>query len=153
MYQQLNSVSAISSGGLIGKQLLNDTNPRGTRYVPVKESDFIFTGICEEFGFLGAVLVIIMFLLLAFFIIKTAFKATDLLGKLIAVGCASIFMSQMFVNIGVVTMIMPNTGIPLPFVSNGLSSALSSYIMLGLVQNIAINYDVAFKKESEEYIR
>ncbi len=153
MYQQLNSVSAISTGGLIGKQLTNDTGARGTLYVPVKESDFIYSGICEEFGFLGAVTVIVLFLILGLCIVKIAYKASDLLGKLIAVGCACVFISQMFVNIGVVTLLLPNTGIPLPFVSNGLSSALSSYIMLGLVQNIAINHDIALKKESEDYIQ
>lgn len=153
MYQQLNSVSAIGSGGLLGKQLNNDTGTRGTVYVPVRESDFIFTGICEEFGFLGATLVIILFFLMALNILKIAYNASDLLGKLIGVGCACVFTSQMFVNIGVVTLLLPNTGIPLPFVSNGLSSALSSYIMLGIVQNIAINHDVALKKESEELIR
>lgn len=153
MYQQINSISAISSGGLLGKQLTNNSDPRGTLYVPVKESDFIYTGICEEFGFLGAVFVVILFLIMALIILKIAFNASDLLGKLIAVGCACVFTSQMFVNIGVVTLILPNTGIPLPFVSNGLSSALSSYIMLGLVQNISINHDVTLKKESEEYIK
>ncbi len=154
MYQQLNSISAISSGGLIGKQLTGISGGRLTQHVPVKESDFIFTGICEEFGFLGALFVIILFLVLAVSIVKIAYNSSDLLGKLIAVGCACVFTSQMFVNIGVVTLLLPNTGIPLPFVSNGLSSALSSYIMLGIVQNISINRDdVVLKKESEEYIR
>ena len=102
---------------------------------------------------MGAVFVVILFLIMALIILKIAFNASDLLGKLIAVGCACVFTSQMFVNIGVVTLILPNTGIPLPFVSNGLSSALSSYIMLGLVQNISINHDVTLKKESEEYIK
>ncbi len=153
IYQQMNSISAISSGGLLGKQLTNNTGPRGTAYVPVKESDFIFTGICEEFGFLGAVLVILLFLIMALIIVKIAYNSTDLLGRLIAVGCACVFTSQMFVNIGVVTLLLPNTGIPLPFVSNGLSSVMSSYIMLGIVQNISVNHDVALKKESEEYIK
>jgi rod shape determining protein RodA len=153
IYQQMNSISAISSGGLLGKQLTNNTGPRGTAYVPVKESDFIFTGICEEFGFLGAVLVILLFLIMALIIVKIAYNSTDLLGRLSAVGCACVFTSQMFVNIGVVTLLLPNTGIPLPFVSNGLSSVMSSYIMLGIVQNISVNHDVALKKESEEYIK
>lgn len=153
MYQQTNAVVAIESGGLIGKQLANDTSPRGTLHVPVKESDFIFTGIAEEFGFIGSVFVILLFCFITIRIIKISFNAKDLTGRLIGVGCATIFMAQAFVNIGVVTQILPNTGIPLPFVSNGLSSVVSSYFMLGMVQNIAINTGEVSLKESEDYIK
>lgn len=153
MYQQANAVVAISSGGLLGKQLLNDAGPRGTLHVPVKESDFIFTGIAEEFGFLGGVVVILLFGFMAFKIIKISLNAKDLTGRLIGVGCATIFIAQAFVNIGVVTQILPNTGIPLPFVSNGLSSVVSSYFMLGMVQNIAINTNEVSIRESEDYIK
>ena len=139
MYQQLNSLKAIGSGGLLGKTLTGDTGPRGTVYVAVRESDFIFTGICEEFGFLGALVVIALFAVLTFRMIKIAINAKDLMGRLIATGCVTIFLSQAFVNMSVATLIFPNTGISLPFVSNGLSSAVSSYFMLGMVENIAIN--------------
>ena len=66
-------------------------------------------------------------------------RSYDMMGKIIATGAASIIMFQMFINIGVVSMILPNTGIPLPFVSSGLSSVVGCYSMLGLVLNIAIN--------------
>lgn len=139
LYQQENAVEAISSGGLMGKTFTGDTGVRGTAYVPVVESDFIFTGIGEEFGFLGAALVILMLTFLVFRIMLVAKRATDIMGKVIATGVAAILMFQTFINIGVVSMLLPNTGIPLPFVSSGLSSVVGCYSMLGLVLNIAIN--------------
>ena len=139
LYQQENAVEAMSSGGLMGKTLTGDTGIRGTAYVPVVESDFIFTGIGEEFGFLGAAIVILLFAFIVFRIMLIARRATDIMGKVIATGAAAILMFQTFINIGVVSMLLPNTGIPLPFVSNGLSSVVGCYSMLGLVLNIAIN--------------
>lgn len=139
LYQQENAVSAMSSGGLLGKTLTGDTGVRGTAYVPVVESDFIFTGVGEEFGFIGSLVVILLFTFIVFRIMLVAKRATDIMGKIIAAGAAAILMLQTFINIGVVSMILPNTGIPLPFVSNGLSSVVGCYSMLGLVLNIAIN--------------
>ena len=139
IYQQQNAIEAMSSGGLMGKTFTGDTGVRGTAYVPVVESDFIFTGIGEEFGFLGAALVIILLTFIVFRIMLIAKRSYDIMGKVIAAGAASIIMFQTFVNIGVVSMILPNTGIPLPFVSSGLSSVVGCYSMLGLVLNIAIN--------------
>lgn len=139
LYQQENAVEAMSSGGLLGKTFTGDTGVRGTAYVPVVESDFIFTGIGEEFGFLGAAFVILLLTFLVFRIMLIAKRSYDMMGKIIATGAASIIMFQMFINIGVVSMILPNTGIPLPFVSSGLSSVVGCYSMLGLVLNIAIN--------------
>ena len=139
LYQQENAIEAMSSGGLMGKTFAGDTGMRGTAYVPVVESDFIFTGIGEEFGFLGAALVILLLSFIVLRIMLIAKRSYDIMGKIIAVGAASIIMFQTFINIGVVSMILPNTGIPLPFVSNGLSSVVGCYSMLGLALNIAIN--------------
>ena len=139
MYQQENAVEAISSGGLLGKAFTGDTGIRGTAYVPVIESDFIFTAIGEEFGFAGAAIVILLLAFIAFRIILIGANSDDMMGKIIATGVASIIIIQTFINIGVVSMILPNTGIPLPFVSSGLSSVVSCYSMLGLVLNISIN--------------
>ena len=151
MYQQLNSLKAIKSGGLLGKTLTGDTSARGTVYVAVRESDFIFTGICEEFGFIGAVTVIALFGVMTYRMIKIAINAADLMGRLIAIGCVTIFVTQAFVNISVATLIFPNTGISLPFVSNGLSSAVSSYFMLGMAENVAINTGIIRTRESEDF--
>lgn len=139
IYQQENAVEAMSSGGLLGKTLTGDTGMRGTVYVPVVESDFIFTGIGEEFGFLGAALVILLLTFIVFRIMLIAKRSGDIMGKVMATGAAAILMFQTFINIGVVSMILPNTGIPLPFVSSGLSSVVGCYSMLGLVLNISIN--------------
>ena len=139
IYQQENAVKAMSSGGLLGKTFTGDTGVRGTAYVPVVESDFIFTGIGEEFGFIGAALVILFLTFIVFRIVLIARRSSDMMGKIIASGAAAILMFQTFINIGVVSWILPNTGIPLPFVSSGLSSVVGCYSMLGLVLNIAIN--------------
>lgn len=149
MYQQQNAIEAMSSGGLLGKTFTGDTGVRGTTYVPVVESDFIFTGIGEEFGFVGAAFVILLLTFLVFRIMLIAKRAEDIMGKVIAAGAASILMLQTFINIGVVSMILPNTGIPLPFVSSGLSSVVGCYSMLGLVLNISINTGKKTVSETE----
>ena len=152
LYQQQNAIEAISSGGLMGKSFTGDTGVRGTAYVPVVESDFIFTGIGEEFGFIGAALVILLLTFIVFRIMLIARQSRDLMGKIIATGTAAIIMFQTFINIGVVSMILPNTGIPLPFVSSGLSSVVGCYSMLGLVINIAINTGKNKYKQKKELV-
>ncbi|MGN0505542.1 MAG: FtsW/RodA/SpoVE family cell cycle protein [Lachnospiraceae bacterium] len=150
IYQQANAVKAIKSGGLMGKLFTGDTGVRGTAYVPVKESDFIFTGIGEELGFVGAALVILIISILVFRILLIAAHASDIMGRIIAAGGATIFMVQSFINIGVVSMILPNTGIPLPFVSSGLSSVVGSYAILGMVLNISMNTNKETKRGYHE---
>lgn len=138
MYQQTNAKAAISSGGALGKMLTQDTGLRGTRYVPVKESDFIFTAVAEEFGFVGSVAVIVMYFLMILIIIRIAGKAKDYLGKMIALGIGALISFQVFINIGVVTSILPNTGIALPYMSSGLSSLLINLVMVGVLLNISM---------------
>lgn len=138
MWQQDNAVKAIASGKVYGKLILDNVGTRKYLYVDVRESDFIFSVIGEELGFIGSCFIIG---LLAFIIIKcliTAKKARDYTGMLIAIGTASMFMFQVFANIGVATSILPNTGLPLPFMSYGLSSMLSSMISIGLIINIGL---------------
>jgi Bacterial cell division membrane protein len=138
MFQQNHSVDAIASGRIYGKLILDNTGVRNYKYVDVRESDFIFSVIGEELGFIGSCVIIA---LLAFIIIKcvvAARKARDFTGMLIAIGIASMFMFQVFANIGVATSILPNTGLPLPFLSYGLSSMLSSMISIGLIINIGL---------------
>ncbi len=137
MYQQENSVTAIASGGLTGK-LFSGEEALGAKNIPVVESDFIFSGMAEAFGFLGSCLIIILILLLSFQCFLTAKKAPDYLGRLLALGIGTTYIFQAFVNIGVVTMLLPNTGIPLPFVSYGLSSLMCNMIGIGIVLNIGI---------------
>ncbi len=137
-YQQDNAKIAIQSGGTIGKMLSGDTGPRGTRFVPVKESDFIFSAVAEEFGFIGSVAVIVLYFLMIMLIIRIAKRARDYLGMMIALGIGALISIQVFINIGVVTSMLPNTGIPLPFMSSGLSSLLINLMLIGVLMNISM---------------
>jgi len=139
MYQQDNSVEVIGSGKLTGKLLTEGKDAiQGDTYVPVSESDFIFSVIGEAIGFIGGCGIIILLSIIIFKCLIIARHAPDFLGKLMATGIAAMFVFQMFVNIGVTTAVLPNTGIPLPFVSYGLSSMLSSMISIGIVINISL---------------
>jgi rod shape determining protein RodA len=139
MYQQENSISAIGSGQLYGKILREDPDAvRSYDYIPISESDFIFSVAGEEFGFIGSCIIIALFGVIIYICLMTARKAPDYMGMLIAVGIASMFMIQVFVNIGVATSILPNTGIPLPFLSSGLSSMISGMLAIGIILNIRL---------------
>ncbi len=139
MFQQDNSVQAIGSGQLLGKRLTEGAEGfRGYRKVPISESDFIFSVAGEELGFIGGCIILLLFMLLVFLCLNIARRAADRLGMLIAVGIATWFAFQVFVNIGVATRILPNTGIPLPFLSSGLSSLMSSMIAIGVIMNISL---------------
>lgn len=135
MYQQDNSVQAIGSGQLYGK-IFDGSGNRNYDEVPISESDFIFSVAGEEFGFIGGLVLIALYAVLIYICIMTARVAPDYLGMLIAIGIASMFAFQVFVNIGVATALLPNTGIPLPFVSSGLSSMISGMLGIGLLLNI-----------------
>lgn len=138
-YQQENSVEVIGSGKLTGKLLTDGKDAiQADTYVPVSESDFIFSVIGEAVGFIGGCGIIILLSIIIFKCLIAAKHAPDLMGRLMATGIAAMFVFQMFVNIGVTTAILPNTGIPLPFVSYGLSSMLSSMISVGIVINISL---------------
>lgn len=139
MYQQDNSIQVIGSGKLTGKLLTEGVEAiQSDTFVPISESDFIFSVIGEALGFIGGCVIIILFAMLIFKCLMIARNSLDYMGMLIATGVASLFMFQVFVNIGVATAILPNTGLPLPFVSYGLSSLLSNMIASGLVLNISL---------------
>lgn len=138
MYQQNNAATAIKSGNIFGKLIVGDESARLTRYVPVVESDFIFSGVGEELGFIGSAGVIILFVIFLFLALKIAIKAKDKLGMYIASGIAVMITIQAFVNIGVVLSIIPNTGIPLPFMSSGLSSLLTNFATIGILVNVGL---------------
>lgn len=139
-YQQLNSIMAIGSGMLLGKGYKNNeiTSVKNGNFISEPQTDFIFAIVGEEFGFIGTCGVIILILLIVLECISIARKAKDLAGTLIAMGVASLIGFQSFLNISVATGVLPNTGIPLPFVSYGLSSLLSLYIGIGLLLNVRL---------------
>lgn len=138
--QTLYSVQAIASGQLHGKGLFNTTleSVKNGNFLSEEDCDFIFAVIGEETGFVGSVIIIGLLALVVLECIWLAIRAKDLAGRLICVGVAGLVAFQSFVNIGVATMLLPNTGLPLPFISAGLSSLLSLMIGMGLVFNVGL---------------
>jgi rod shape determining protein RodA len=138
--QQNNSVMAIGSGQLTGKGLNNNTTTsvKNGNFILEPQTDFIFAVVGEELGFIGCVIVIVLLLLIVFECILIAKNAKDLGGRLICCGMAALIGFQSFINICVTTGLMPNTGLPLPFVSYGLTSLMSLFIGLGLVLNVGL---------------
>ncbi len=138
--QQQNSMMAIGSGQLLGKGLDNSeaTSMLNANYILEPQTDFIFAVIGEELGFVGCAIIVILLLLTVFECIRIGSKAKDLSGKLFCCGMATWIGFQSFVNIGVNTGLLPNTGVPLPFVSYGLSSVIAIYIGIGFVLNIGL---------------
>lgn len=134
-YNVTQAQTAISSGGLTGYGFGEGPQTRGG-FVPVQESDFVFTVVGEEFGFLGSALLVGMLGVLIWRIWRTAQIAADQAGTLIAVGVLSMFLFHIFENIGMTLGIMPVTGIPLPFVSYGGSSIIASCVAVGLVESV-----------------
>jgi rod shape determining protein RodA len=139
-YQQDNSVMAIGSGQLFGKGLNSSTlaTVKDAKLVSEQQTDFIFSVVGEELGFVGSSILIVIMGLIVLQCIKTARKANDERGMFIATGVAAYIGFQTFVNIGVATSILPNTGLPLPFISYGLSSLVSACAGIGLVINVSL---------------
>ena len=140
IYQQENAVLAIGSGGLWGKGLGNDSpdSVKNGDLIPEAQTDFIFAVIGEELGFVGTAGVILLLAFITFECIYVGAHSMDMAGKIICVGVATIIAVQTFINIAVVTKMMPNTGLTLPFVSYGLSSLLSLYFGMGFVLNVGL---------------
>jgi rod shape determining protein RodA len=138
-YQARQALISVGSGGFTGKgwrkadQIALGFLPRGAAH-----TDFIFSVIAEEEGFIGSVVVLTLYCVVLFTGIRTAGQARDRLGKLLAVGVVTLIFSHVFINIGMNIRIMPVTGVPLPLLSYGGSSVLGSLIAIGLLQNIHI---------------
>ncbi|HUP16995.1 MAG TPA: rod shape-determining protein RodA [Acidimicrobiia bacterium] len=126
---------AVGSGQLTGKGLFQGQQTN-FQYVPEQGTDFIFTAVGEQLGFVGGILVIAAFLVLVWRLLVIAANARDRFGALVALGIAAMFVFHVFVNIGMTIGIMPVTGLPLPFLSAGGSSFLSFSIALGIANSI-----------------
>lgn len=139
-YQQTYSVMAIGSGQLNGKGYMNNEiySVKNADFIAEQQTDFIFAIIGEEFGFIGTCSVIVLIMLLVFECFMISFRAKNVAGRIIAGGVGAYIGFQSFINIGVVTYLLPNTGLPLPFISYGLTSLLSSFIGIGLVLNVGL---------------
>lgn len=129
---------AIGGGGLYGYGLFEGPQTQGN-FVPVNESDFIFTVVGEELGFLGSALLILLLAVVLWRACVIAWRADDMYGRLVASGVVAWFSFQMFENVGMALGIMPITGIPLPFVSAGGTSMMSTYIAVGLLQTVRLH--------------
>ena len=137
-YQQNNSMMAIGSGQLFGKGYNNNEigSVKNGNFISEAQTDFIFAIIGEEWGFAGSCLIIILQLLIALKCALIGWKARDMAGHVIAGGVAGLVCFQSFINMGVATGLVPNTGLPLPFVSYGLTSLVSMYLGIGFVLNV-----------------
>lgn len=139
-YQQLNSIMAIGSGQLTGKGYNSDatTSVKNGNFISEPQTDFIFAIIGEELGFVGCCVVIILLLLIVIDCILIGMKAKDTGGRIICAGVAALIGIQSFINISVATMLFPNTGISLPFISYGLTSVICFYMGIGFVLNVGL---------------
>ena len=134
-YQVIQSKIAIGSGGLTGKGFLGGTQTK-LAFLPEQHTDFIFAVICEEFGFIGAVFVLALFMFILWRALSIAVQAKSRFSSLVAVGLASILLFHIFVNIGMTIGVMPVTGLPLPFLSYGGSTLIMNISLCGLLLNI-----------------
>jgi rod shape determining protein RodA len=126
---------AIGAGGLFGRGLFQGTQTN-LSYVPEQETDFIFTVVGEELGFVGTATLLSLFGIMMWRIWRTAQLSRDYTGTLMCVGVLSLFVFQIFQNVGMTMGILPITGIPLPFVSYGGSATLAGFAAIGLVLNV-----------------
>jgi rod shape determining protein RodA len=134
-YQVIQSKIAVGSGGFWGKGVFQGSqNQLG--FLPTRHTDFIFSVVGEELGFLGVIVTLGLLVFIIFRSIYNARTARDNLGLFIVMGIVGIFVYHMIVNIGMVIGFMPTTGIPLPFMSYGGSSVLTAFLALGLVINV-----------------
>ena len=134
-YNIIQSLIAVGSGGLFGEGFLNGSQSQ-LNFIPQQVNDFIFSNICEEWGFIGSALVVIAYAIIFIRGITVAYFAKDRLGALIVAGIIAMFLCHVIINIGMVVGIMPITGLTLPFVSSGGSSILTFSMSIGLIFNV-----------------
>ena len=132
----LHAKQVIGSGGFWGKGYFTKGTLIQQGYVPIRHSDFIFSGIGEGLGFFGAMMLIIVFFLLLFHWLHTALVARDTFGRCLAVGCTVMLAAHIFENVAMNLGAMPVTGIPLPFISYGGSNILASFACVGIAMSV-----------------
>jgi rod shape determining protein RodA len=136
-YHRIQSMIAIGSGQFLGRGLGHGPQSQ-LNFLPEQHTDFIFASIGEEWGFVGLTIIFILYFLLFFRIIQIAIRAENNFARLFCVGSVIVFVFQVFVNIGMNLGLLPITGIPLSFLSYGGSNLLVNFVMLGIIQSIAI---------------
>jgi len=138
-YQIIQSKIAIGSGGVTGKGFLHGTQ-KGLEFLPEQHTDFIFSVVGEETGFLGAGFVTVLYMIFILRGVKVAQRARNRFGSLLAIGMTSIFLYHILVNVCMTVGLAPVTGLPLPLLSYGGTSLLSSFLQVGLIQNVAMRW-------------
>src|SRR5581483_6094988 len=136
-YNMLQARISIGSGGLFGRGLTQGTQTQ-LDYLRVKHSDFIFSVLAEELGFVGGLVLFVLFVVLLFRILRVADRARDEFGRLVAFGIAAWLVFQIFVNIGSNLTLLPVSGMPLPFLSVGGSSLVTLLLSFGLLQSVLL---------------
>ena len=136
-YNTDQSKNAIGNGGVTGRGFGNGSQTAGG-FVPEQHTDFIFTAVGEEFGFLGAASLLALFAIVVWRTWRAALLATDFFGTLVCVGVLALLVFQIFENMGMTMGIMPVTGIPLPFMSYGGSSTVTTFACVGLVTSVSL---------------
>jgi rod shape determining protein RodA len=134
-YQVRQSKIAVGAGGIWGRGVTKGTQTQ-LRFLPVAHTDFIFSAYSEEHGFVGVVVALALYFVLLMQIVQNAQTAPDRAGMYICMGVAALILFHLLVNVGMVVGRMPVTGIPLPLMSYGGSSIWSTFLMLGLVNNV-----------------
>ncbi len=145
-YHILQSKIAIGSGGLMGKGFMQGTQAQ-LNFLPEKHTDFIFTMFAEEMGFVGAIALLALYLLTLFFITYMALRCRSTFARLVAAGMGLCLFTYVFINVAMVTGLVPVVGVPLPLVSYGGTSMLTMIIGLGFVLNAHVNRKVTLRRE------
>ena len=134
-YQQIQSLIAVGSGGLVGKGTRQGTQIQGS-FLPIPQTDFIFAAFAEEHGFVGAIGILLLYFAVLMRLVHNAQTAPDRAGTFVVMGVVAVLAFHILVNVGMVVGFMPVTGIPLPLMSYGGSSVLFMFLALGLVMNV-----------------
>jgi len=142
-YNVIQTRMAIGSGGILGKGYLKGTQTQ-LRYVPKQWTDFIISVPSEEFGFVGAVVILLLYLFVIFRGVAIASSVRSIFSSVVAIGIAGIWFLHVTVNIGMALGLMPVIGIPLPFMSYGGSALLTNLLMAGILMNLYRNRKVLF---------
>jgi len=144
-YHIMQSKIALGSGGIFGKGYMEGTQSH-LNFLPEMQTDFIFTMLGEEFGFIGTLLLLLIYAALIMISIRLALKSRSLFSKYLSLGVCNVFFFFFFVNIGMVTGLLPVVGVPLPFISYGGSSMLAVMFGFGLLMNCYINRNIIIEK-------
>jgi rod shape determining protein RodA len=138
-YQQTQALTALGSGGMLGQGFLQGPQSQ-LRYFPVRHTDFIFSVIGEELGFVGAMIFLVLLLLVIIRSLRAAVISTDIFGRLMCTGIAAALFLQTYTNIAMQVGLAPITGIVLPFISYGRTSLLIVMLSIGMVESVAMRH-------------